>query len=409
MHSISRSKILLDFYLFGFIICGYANYFLFELAPENWSVSISSGFARIATLLAWLLICSFCALSSLGLGYSLARIPKTYQAILALPFMYAIMEFARSYLFAIMAYGPHGKLSPNFNWGSVAVPASGTPLVFVSRLVGFFGLTIFVIVINICIYSLTTRYYRVRSFAALSVVFCLTYMSWSAGVHVTSPELTVKAVHVGSTQGLKDWNKASWPEAGTDLLVLPEYSEILKNPNYIEIMSRLSDTGLAVTTIRDKGSPEGTNRLIYINNKGEIVNHQDKTFLIPTGEYLPYSLQMTFRLIGKQKSSQDFKYTQQQTNGKIDEYPFSGGSFRVGALACSGVSALNEYKRLSREDADILVNSASLSFLAPRSHYHVYARNMARFHAVSNNKPFVQASRSGESYRITNQGVITYL
>jgi apolipoprotein N-acyltransferase len=319
------------------------------------------------------------------------------------------MELARSYLFAIMAYGPHGKLSPNFNWGSISVPASGTPLVFATRMVGFFGLTFLVLVINICIYSLVTRYYRGRSIAALCIVFCLTYISWSAGVHVKTPELTVVAVGVGPTQGLKDWDQASWPAQGTDLLVLPEYSEILKNPQYKEIMNRLSDTGLAVTTIRDKGSPEGTNRLIYINKKGDIVNYQDKTFLIPTGEYLPYSLQASFKLIGKQKSIQDFKYTQQQTNGKIDEYPFSGGSFRVGALACSGVSALNEYKRLSSEDADILVNSASLSFLAPHSHYHVYARNMARYHAVSNNKPFVQASRSGETYRISNQGEITYL
>lgn len=106
---------------------------------------------------------------------------------------------------------------------------------------------------------------------------------------------------------------------------------------------------------------------------------------------------------GTKKVLQDFTYSQQVTPGEKFEKPYNNVRFSVGALACSGVTALNEYRRLTQQGADILVNSASLSFLTNKSSYHVYAYNMSRFQAVSNNRPFVQASRSGESYILDNQ------
>ena len=404
MHKNTLRQALLDFYVAGFILCGFGNLFLFDLDPQNWSVKLSARFALFATFLAWMLICSFCSLSFLVLGYCLAKIPKTFQALVALPFAYAIAEIARSYLFAIMAYGPHGKLSPNFNWGSLAVPASGTPLVYASRLVGFFGLTALVVAINICIYLVVTRRRPLASTILLVIIAALTYGGWREGLRTDSKNLSVSFVPLKADESLATWDASSWPKQGTDLLVLPEYSELLNNPDYKIILKRLSKNGLAVTTIRAGKSPLGTNRLIYINRDGVIVNSQDKTFLIPTGETLPYSLQASFLLLRQRSTLEEFTYIQQITNGKIDEYPFSYGGHSYGALACSGISALSEYSRLSDHGADILINSASLAFLKPHSRYHVYAHNMARFQAVSNNKPLVQASRSGESYIITNQG-----
>ncbi|MEI6481279.1 MAG: nitrilase-related carbon-nitrogen hydrolase [Candidatus Saccharibacteria bacterium] len=407
LSKIPRRSIVLDFYVAGFILCGFGNLFLFDLDPQNWSVKLSASFALFATFLAWMLICSFCALSFLAFGAFLAKLPKTSQAILSLPFAFAVAELIRSYLFAIMAYGPHGKLSPNFNWGSLAVPASGTPLVYASRLVGFFGLTALVVAINICIYALLTRKRAWASAILLILIATLTYGGWREGLRTDNKHLSVSFVPLKADESLATWDSSSWPKQGTDLLVLPEYSEFLNNPNYKTILKRLSKNGLAVTTIRAGKSPLGTNRLIYINRDGVIVNSQDKTFLIPTGETLPYSLQASFLLLGQRETLEEFRYIQQITNGKIDEYSFSYGGHSYGALACSGISALGEYNRLSDHGADILINSASLAFLKPHSRYHVYARNMARFHAVSNNKPLVQASRSGESYTITSQGDIS--
>jgi apolipoprotein N-acyltransferase len=230
-------------------------------------------------------------------------------------------------------------------------------------------------------------------------------LSWSAGNDQGSRTIKVASIHLNEKSDMTLANPGLWPPEGTDLLVLPEYSGILKYKNYKQMLHRLSKDGIAITSIDNGRSPAGTNRIIVLNRDGYVISSEDKTFLIPTGEYMPYVLQLGFRLIGKSQALVDFRYSQQLTKGSHAETPImTNNGLSVGALACSGVGSLNGYRSLSRDGADILTNSASLAFLLPNSIYHTYARNMARFQAVSNNKAFIQASRSGQSYIIDNQG-----
>lgn len=406
LEKFSKKQLLIDFYIFGFIICGFANLFLFQISSGNWLVYLSSFFTIFATLVSWILICGFCALSYLFTGYILFKLNNSLHRIIALPIIFAFAELIRSYLFAIIAYGPNGSLSPNFNWGSIAVPASGTGLVFSSRYFGFFGLTIFVVAVNVSLYLIYTRKKYLIPSVALIFIFMVSYNGWNSNRNNTLKDFNIEIVQLQEKESLIDWPKNKWPKDGTDLLVMPEYSEFLDNPEYKQILNRLSKNGVAITTIKNGKSPSGTNQMIYIDRTGKIIAKHDKTFLIPTGETMPYVLQTIFKLVGKQNANVDFTYTQQLSPGSTIEKPVDAGLFKVGGLACSGVSALNEYNRLSREGADIFVNSASLSFLKPNSFYDVYARNMSRYHAVSNNKTFVQASRSSESYIINNLGNI---
>lgn len=398
-------RVIRDYYFAGFILCGFANIFLFQLAPENWTIQLNGWFGYASRFISWILICSICAVSYGLLGYILTKIKYDSLKLLFLPFLFATTELIRSYLFAIMAYGPHGSLSPNFNWGSIAVPASGTPLVYSSRILGFFGLTFLVVVINICIYLLFIKRRVLAPTLVLGGIISLTLIGWSLGEQKTNKVLQVAIIHMNEQNDLSMGSLALWPPEGTDLLVLPEYSAVLKYKDYKQMLHRLSKNGVAITTIDTGRSPNATNRIIYLNRDGDIIKSQDKTFLIPTGEYIPYSLQLGFRAIGKSTALVDFRYSQQLKPGNEPESLYmTEDGVKIGALACSGVSALNEYSRLSNAGADILTNSASLAFLQPTSLYHVYARNMARYQAVSNNKPFVQASRSGQSYILDNQG-----
>lgn len=399
MNKLSTKRIRTDFYLFGVIVSMFANFFLLEASPNNWFVVVKGWFAFVAPLMAWLMISFFCGLACLLLGEALRRLPNTAWRIGLLPLLFALMEVLRSYLFAIMAYGPHGSLSPNFNWGALAVPASNTPVVYMSRFSTFFGLSAIVVVINICLLQLS-RPKPVRYGLLLLVICFLSGVGWLSMPEVPSrvARLRIEVRGMTENQSVVDWTEKDWPPQGTDLLVLPEYSGLLESKDYHKILRRLSPNGLAVTSIRTSRPPAATNQLIFLNRNGDIVSRQDKTFLIPTGETLPYSLQLAFRAIRKQNAIVDFTYYQQLTPGALPEKPFVYNGVSYGALACSGVSALSEYSRLSDEGADILVNSASLSFLKPDSHYHVYARAMARYQAVSTGKPFVQASRSGYSF-----------
>lgn len=375
------------------------------MAPQNWTVILTGWFAVLARALAWLLVCSFCSLSFLGLGWFLLKIKSPTSRLLLLPFSWAIAELLRSYLYAIMSFGPGASFSPNFNWGALAVPAAGTPLVYASRLSGFFGLSLLVVAVNVCIYMLVTKRSIKYGAAGMITISLLTLVSWNIGNKPADTTARVALVHLNEKDDLVNWDSIPLPRENTELLVLPEYSNITKGDDFKRTAARLGDNGIGVTTDDVGLSPESVNQIQYFNNRAEVVDKQNKTFLIPTGEFIPYSLQFSFWLLGQQKITQDFRYTQQLTKGSVAEHPYNSG-FSVGTLACSGVGALSEYNQLSDKGADILVNSASLSFLQEKSLYHVYARNMSRFHAVSNNKPFVQASRSGQSYIYDNQGNI---
>lgn len=398
-------QVVADFYMAGFLLCGFANLFLYQVAPENWTIELRGWFGLVSRFMSWILVSGFCALAYAGLGFLLAKIKTNSLRLLMLPFLFALAELVRSYLFAIMAYGPHGKLSPNFNWGSIAVPASGTPIVYNARVFGFFGITLFVVVVNICLYLMTYRRRLLLPIMMLSLIVASTLLTWSVGASQQGRTMKVASVHLNEKSDMTLIDNTLWPQEGTDLLVLPEYSAILKYKDYKKMLGRLSEHGVAITSIDNGRSPQGTNRIIILNRNGDIINSQDKTFLIPTGEYIPYSLNVGFRLIGKSQAITDFTYSQQLTKGTRPEEPFTtSDNVTIGALACSGVGSLTGYKQLTNQGADVLTNSASLAFLLPDSIYHTYAHNMARFQAVSNNRPFVQASRSGQSYIIDNQG-----
>lgn len=398
-------KLLLDFYLSGVLLCGLANVFLFQTAAENWEVVIGGWFGVVSRVLAWVLVCGLCGLCYMVLGYMLYRIPNSSVRLGALIILFPLTDLARSYGYAIVSFGPGANLSPNFNWGSLAVPAAGTPLVYVSRLVGFFGLGAAVVLINVCLWLLLFKRRYVGALTPLLILVGITYYAYTLSPSGTPGSVRVAAIHLNEKSDMTQVTPADWPPKNTDLLVLPEYAALQEYRDYKKLLQRLSPQGIAVTTRSQGRSPAATNQLIFLNREGQVVNAQDKTFLIPTGEYLPYLLQIGFKVVGESQAVTDFTYTQQLTKGRVSEkVVVAPGGLKLGSLACSGVGALNSYPDLVGQGAGVLTNSASLSFLRANSLYHVYAHNMARYQAVRNNRPFVQASRSGESYIIDRQG-----
>lgn len=404
---LSRRQILIDCYIGIFIICAFAFLYLLQAEVQNWNVSFHGWFAVVAQALSWLLVCSFCALSGLLLGYLLSRFRHVRGSLLLFAIAWPLAELVRSYLFVVMSYGSGGSLSPNFNMGSVAVAASGTHLVYAARLGGFMGLGLLCAALCLAVYLILLK--RRFGFGLIIIVLVLGIVAF--GYQVPAPSVVdnssthkVVTVHLNEQDDMAKWNDFSEIPSGVDLLVLPEYSGALDNPNFKDLAAKLSNQGVGVTTI-DKGRPpQATNQLIFFNRDGRIISAQDKTLLIPTGEYLPYSLIASFYAIGQQANITNFTYTQKLIPGAAPIKPVTQGSITVGALACSGILSFSDYSSLAASGANVLVNTASLSFLEANSRYHVFARNMARYQAVVTNRPFVQASRSGHSFVINRQG-----
>lgn len=403
IRNMTKRNVQIDMYLGSVLAFSLSSLFLLQMAPKNWSVVLQGRFALVSRIIAWLLIVGVCSLAFWIAGALLWRIEDSKKRLLAFPVIWLFAEVLRAFLYSVVAYGPGGHLGLNYNFGALAVMAAGTPLVYLSRFIGFYGLTLGVTLINIAIYAVFHRRQKL-SFMILAGIVLLTYVGWRMGEQKQGKTINVALVHLNERDSLDIWDGLPWPTQGADLMVLPEYSEVYQNADFTKIAARLSQTGIGVSSQKISFSPDATNQLQYFDYRGNIVSKQDKSFLIATGEYVPYSLQAAFWAMGEDDVMREFNLSQKLDAGHIEEHPYRGASLQVGALACSGVTSLTEYRDMTQKGADVLVNSASLAFLQNKSMYHTYARNMARFHAVSNNRPFVQASRSGQSFILDAQG-----
>jgi apolipoprotein N-acyltransferase len=84
--------------------------------------------------------------------------------------------------------------------------------------------------------------------------------------------------------------------------------------------------------------------------------------------------------------------------------PMQINGVKYGVLACSGAIAPQYYQELTKDGAEVLVNSASIASMGLDGFYFDQSKQMSRFIAIANNKQFVQSSRGGQSYVISKDG-----
>ena len=134
--NLSRKQLMFDFYIAGLIICLFAYYFLSQSTLETWAVGINGLLLFFIPFLTQFLLSVVSALAALVLGLVVYYI-KPKLRIYSLVILWPLAELLRSELFMIINYGPGGSLTPNFNFGALAIHASGTSLLYISRFVGF--------------------------------------------------------------------------------------------------------------------------------------------------------------------------------------------------------------------------------------------------------------------------------
>jgi len=407
--SMTRKQFLVDFYVIGFIISVFAYYFLAQSTLETWAVGVSGFMLFLAPFFTTIFLSSITAFSTVALGYALYKIKPTYR-IYSLVILWPLMEILRSELFSLANFGPGGSVLPSFNFGTIAIHASGTPLVYISRFVGFYGLSGVVVLINLCIYKLVE--YRLKS--KLSIIFALillqtiglNYIAWQQGNNLPNQRrINVAAIKL-TNEGYVDY-EGGLPnlKPSTDLVVLPEYAYYSAKDYIGNVTSKLSANGAAVMSLAEVVDGYNRNNLVAYNSSGDQLTKQQKSFLIPGGEYMPVFMRTFLRLTGKNESLKLFDDHYAVKKGVPPETVIKvNDSLRIGGLACSGVTRIDKYQSLTRNGANVLTNSAQLTLFPYNSFYFQSARNLARFQAVVNNRPFIQSARGGESFVLDNQG-----
>jgi len=343
---------------------------------------------------------------------------------LLLPAMWCIAEVSRSVLFSVFMSGPGGSIGIYWNFGVLGVAGSVTPLGYIARVAGMFGLSFLIVVVNICIFWLAQRRWRlaliILSSILVSSIVC--YLAWR-------PPAQSRKVVVGylqqplvyqTFQGDVGYYEivgklASNLKEKTDVLVLPEYSQFFIDteqtkteqfkPAQSTARSISNPNGTIITSSENTSTGKKTNRVVLYSASGEPKAYNVKSFLIPLGEYMPHMFIGIFKLLSQQQLLYAHQQMRQIAQGQSGSVVLRGdNNINLGSLACSGAIAPELYRGLAHNGADLLTNSANLAIFTNAPFYHNQSQQFARFIAISNARPYVQSAAGAYSYSLSSDG-----
>lgn len=374
-------------------------------------IGMNSTISRFTAIFSWLLMT---LITTLAMLLVVAAIPALKTQAIAFPAVllaavWVIAEWTRSLLFSIFLYGNGGSIGDYWNFGSLGLGLIDTPVGYLSRFIGMYGLTFLAVFFAVIFYkSWTLKRYTfmiagIVMVAILSFVVSGLYDGSPGDPHKAASMLQNKSIMPDYGYGTVTENQSDTPK---DLIVLPEYSRMF-NPEYKEfadlyVNNRLADSGFSVSV--STGQQEkwyGT--LEFRDKSGQIIETQTKQLLIPTGEYLPYIVQAFYKLTGQDEILNTFEKDRRVYKGS-QPATFTSGDLTAGPVACSGILGRNIFRGLANNGAEVLTNSASLIDFQYSKTYLKQSLQMARFHAVANSRPFIQSTLGAPAFAMDHQG-----
>jgi apolipoprotein N-acyltransferase len=387
----------------------------FLQADINGLTGISPRLALLASVFSLVVMAMVMTVAMLPLAYVVWRIKKIvpkHSLLLygLIPALWVFCEFLRSVAFSVFLYGDGGSIGDYWNFGSLGLVVMQTPLAYLSQYIGMYGLSFSVVCISLALLYIFTKHSKsVGVVLILSLIVLL-----RIGVLRDPAMATISSTRYASVQSnLSRSDNYSAPipirdnsAQPKDLIVLTEYSDIFKPENRraakTYVSDRLSSNGVSVdVTSGTRSQRYGT--LEFRNSEGALTDSQTKQLLIPTGEYMPWFLVGLYKLIGQSQITETFN--QQRSTQKGDPvHVHRTSSLVIGPVACSGILSRGDYRTLVSDGAEVLTNSASLSIFNRSSNYFNQSLAMARFHAIANQRTFIQASKDAPVYVIDSSG-----
>ncbi len=391
---------------------------MLQTQPERWTAA--QGSLAIGGLVFGYMAMSLC----LSLGFVIfgclyiwlkVRLNQK-RVFLLLPAAWVMGEWLRSWLFSIISWGPNTTFGPHWNFGTLGFALSPTPLIFASRLVGLYGLTFIVILINLAVFWLLQKRWKLPVIVIIVIGF-VSLVSWYIYRQPTGPSVNVATLQLGVNQDLKigsiDYHsslKSLGTPGSVDVLLLPEYSQIFQGEDSnatdvdaVQTLAKNNDTPVITSRQRTEDTKFYNTVTVYRPDSSIAYQH-DKQFLIPVGEAMPYVFVYLFKLLGQSSLVNVSNSTREIIKGSEPARAYQLDGIKLGSMACSGAISPELYRSLVSDGAQILTNSASLSIFDHAPTYHQQAEQMARFMAVANARPYAQATDGSISYIIDSNG-----
>lgn len=336
------------------------------------------------------------------------------RALILVPAIWLVSEYVRAIIFSISSMGPGGRLGPYWTFGNFGYYLAETPLAFIARFGGLYLLSGVAALLVVAGYQ---SYKKRSALPILPVVAVLAALSWLGYVsyaQATGPQRVVGAVRYAQKDQPTMYAKEShdllkgFSDKSLDVLVLPEYSHYFEEDVEADktVIGRVmkKPEGLIIHSARENNAGLGHNMLTFQASDGTMLNQQQKWFVVPAGEFVPYIYQVILAYAGQERLLLDFNNQKSINRGESIEKPYVFDGVSYGAHACSGVIAPDFYNQLAQADANIFTNSAALDTMGISPLFHIESQNMNKLSSIAHARPFVQGAKGGPTYIIDKDG-----
>ncbi len=341
---------------------------------------------------------------ALSVARSVFKSRPTWQALVIGIGLFAATDFLVAWLTAIIWMGPQGSVDNVLPLSSPTLLLIHTPLGFASRLVGFYGLAAFA---WLTVFLLAHKRYRKLTVYPVTTLCLLALIGWALYQQPTGSHVPVKVVN-------ESLDKRIPPvEPGDAAFVLfPEYGldDITHDNIHERIATNDNDGSLKYIGSKQHPAPEGIghlNSLIFGDSRTGIITQQNKHRLIPGGEDLPYLVRSGLFLARQSSTIDYFSFAKAIHKSPEPLHPVSIDHETIlGAAVCSSIISPEDYRKLARDGATILTNSASLGVFKGSPVFSLQQQSLAKFMATANARFFLQAANEAPSYALNTNGSV---
>lgn len=377
---------------------------------------LGSRYASLFLGLCLVIMASVLTLACLPLGFVMYRLQNQLKTpslgvLLVIASAWVVIEWLRSLVFAIFLYAPGASIGDYWNFGSLGLGLISSPVGYLSRFVGMYGLSGLAVMYSLClVWAFDKSYKPLLLLLGLTTIGSI--ISYTLLVpDNTKPPISASVLQREGSFADLDGNGAAikyLDESPKDLIVLNEYSTVHLAGNeafskkYVE--NRLSAGGISLDVFANFASADERHSALETRGKnGKIVDSQTKQLLIPTGEYLPAILQLFYKTTGQSRINSSFAESRKLLRGQPPRVIHSE-HLAIAPVACSGILGRNIYRQLVNDGGQVLTNSASLLIFNNSRSYFRQSLQMARFHAIANNRTYIQASMGASAFVIDSDG-----
>lgn len=359
--------------------------------------SVMVGYGALLIVYVFLVaVSTYIVTKAIGLGLFALK-DKPWYYTLKITVCWAAVELFLAWLLAAIFWGSGSSWDDIIPFGSLTPLVMFTPVKFLTRFFGYFGTSASVGVGILLI--LQGRKWHKRAFVYWIVLFGLSLTSYMIFKTPNGPVVHTTIV----SEKLAEPRQVNPGESV--FVLLPEYGlDNYESPSVHKRFELTSDEVFFSGTRLITGNDGSRNVLVYGSNRQGYIEERTKSRLIVGGEFMPYLMELSLKHIAPVTYDQ-FKLRRvvNKGSGQLETFALPSGVV-VGNAACSSIMNSEDYRRLARQGAVFLSNSASLEIFKGSRLFGMYHDGFAKFMAVANARPFLQSANNWKAFALDQNG-----